>query len=69
MEQKHRQEGEREQKRLFLLLFFLLSITSIILGIFCLEGAEIPFIQRHFVLLAIGFGVLICLLFCLFLHI
>ena len=65
MEQKHRQESEREQKRLFLLLFFLLSMTSIILGLFGLEGADVPFIQRHFVLLSITFGVLICLLFSL----
>ena len=53
-----RQKDRRKSILLFLLLFFVLSLTSVVLGIVCLDGAQEGFFRKHFYLLAIVYAAL-----------
>ena len=53
-----RQKDRRKSILLFLLLFFVLSLASVVLGIVCLDGAQEGFFRKHFYLLAIVYAAL-----------
>lgn len=55
-------QGRRKSELLFLLLFFALTMLSIVLGILCLDGVQSAFFKRHFLLLSILYALIMCLL-------
>lgn len=59
---KKPQDG-RKSVLLFLLLFFVFAVSSILLGIVCLDGLQANFFTKYFRLIAILYSMCICALF------
>ncbi len=55
-------KDERKSKPLFLLVFFVFSAATILLGILCLYGSNVQLIGRYIRLFIIGVCALVCLL-------
>ncbi len=68
-EKKVKRKGDKRNELFFLLVFFIFSLLTILLGILCLNGAESHWIERRFLWLSIGvcgLATLLCGLFVWF---
>lgn len=65
MEKDKTRKNQKNNRLLFLTLFFAFSVACSIFAILCLNGVSYPLIKRNFVLFSILSGVLICGLYAL----
>ena len=62
-ENRNKLKDRRKSILLFLLLFFVFALSSILLGIVCLDGIQASFFKKYFRLIALLYSVCICALF------
>ncbi len=62
MMKENEQKDDKRRAWVFLLVFFLLGVACIVFGVLCLSLWQNAWVNRHWVLLAVLFSVLVCAL-------